>query len=177
MNIMNKIWTNPGICRLIVKLIKKYPLLFIPINNLANILTEWIDNWFMGVYRVLLVCHEGYVYYDLTGNKTVLTLTEACDYIKSEKVDVIPSTSSGYRALDLPGLENILLIEGLKAGVVLQSIGRIARSPHMNIITLSNLSGKRIPVYTKSDKSRKELYQTYYKNCEITESIIYETAL
>ena len=177
MNIMTKIWTDPNICNVIVKLIKKFPLLFIPINNLSSILSEWIDNWFIGKFRILLVCFEGYIYYDIDGKKTKLTLSEACDYIKNGKVDVIPSTSAGYRALDLPGLENILLVEGLKAGVVLQSIGRIARSPHMNIITLQSMSGKKIPVYSKSDTSRKELYQTYYKRCKITESLIYETNL
>ena len=177
MNIMTRIWTDPGICQLIVKLIAKYPLLFIPINNLANILTEWIDNWFLRRFKILLVCHEGYIYYDLNGNKEKLNLSQACDYIRDGKVDVIPSTSSGYRALDLPNLENILLVEGLKAGVVLQSIGRIARSAHMNIITLSSLAGKKIPVYSKSDDSRKELYQTYYKYCNIVESVIYETNL
>jgi ERCC4-related helicase len=104
-------------------------------------------------------------------------LTEACDYIKKGKVDVIPSTSSGYRALDLPKLQNILLVEGLKAGVVLQSIGRIARSDTMNIITLCSMSDKKIPVYSKADQARKEMYQTYYKNCKITEQIIYEYQL
>ena len=92
-------------------------------------------------------------------------------------VDVIPSTSAGYRALDFPNLENIMLIEGLKAGVVLQSIGRIARGDHMNIITLSPLSGKRIPVYSSSDESRKELYQGYYKFCNVTTSTILEDNL
>ena len=176
-NIMTRIWTNPNICSLIVRLIKRFPLLFIPINNLSSILSEWIDNWFLGKFRILLVCHEGYIYYDLDKSKKKLNLTEACDYISRGLVDVIPSTSAGYRALDLPGLENILLVEGLKAGVVLQSIGRIARSPHMNIITLSSITDKKIPVYSKSDVSRKELYQTYYKYCNITESLIYENNL
>ena len=175
--VMNKIWMDHDVCEVIVKTIKRYPLLFIPINNLANILTEWIDNYFKGKFRILLVCGEGYVYYDLKGNRKLLTLTEACDYIGKGKVDVIPSTSSGYRALDLPGLKNILLVEGLKAGVVLQSIGRIARSDTMNIITLCSMSDKRIPIYSKADQARKEMYQTYYKNCKITEQIIYEYQL
>ena len=175
--VMNKIWMDQDVCETIVKVIKRYPLLFIPINNLANILYEWIDNYFVGVFRILLVCGEGYVYYDLKGNRKVLNLTEACDYIKKGKVDVIPSTSSGYRALDLPKLQNILLVEGLKAGVVLQSIGRIARSDTMNIITLCSMSDKKIPVYSKADQARKEMYQTYYKNCKITEQIIYEYQL
>ena len=175
--VMNKIWMDEDICELIVKVVRKFPLLFIPINNLANILTWWIDNYFKGQFRILLVCGEGYVYYDLKGNRKILTLTEACDYIGKGKVDVIPSTSSGYRALDLPKLQNILLVEGLKAGVVLQSIGRIARSDRMNIITLCSMLDKRIPIYSKADQIRKEMYQTYYKNCKITEQIIYEYQL
>ena len=174
---MSQIWTDPGVCAVIKKVIKKFPLTFIPINNLTNVLSEWIDKYFVGTFKVLLVCGEGYIYYDLKGKKTKLDLTTACDYIRDGKVDVIPSTSAGYRALDFPNLENILLIEGLKAGVVLQQIGRIARSQNMNIITLSGISDKKIPVYSKSDESRKELYQTYYKFCNITESVIYENNL
>ena len=177
MKVMTRIWTNPGICRVIVKIAKRFPLLFIPINNLANILTEWIDNWFIGTFRVLLICGEGYLYYDLQGNKTKLTLSEACNYVKAGKVDIVPATSSGYRALDLPLLSNILLVEGLKAGVVLQSIGRIARSDHMNIITLQSLKGKKIPVYSKSDEARKDLYKTYYRHCKIVSSEINEINL
>jgi hypothetical protein len=97
--------------------------------------------------------------------------------VKAGKVDIVPATSSGYRALDLPSLSNILLVEGLKAGVVLQSIGRIARSDHMNIISLKSLRNKRIPVYSKSNEARKDLYQGYYKHCKITESIINEINL
>lgn len=177
LNIMTQIWTNPTMCNFITKLIPKYPKLFIPINNLTNILSDWIENYFIGKFRVLLVCFEGYIYYDLLGNKTNLTLQEACDKIAANEVDVIPSTSSGYRALDFPGIENILLIQGGIGGVVLQAIGRVARGNHMNIITLGTKSGKKVPVYSKGDEKRKELLKNFYKYCNITDSIIYEENL
>lgn len=175
--VMERIWTNSFVCRLITKLIDKFPKLFIPINNLNSILSHWIDNYFIGKYRVLLVCGEGYIYHDLEGNRSKLTLQEACDKIADNEVDVIPSTSSGYRALDFPGIENIFLIEGSIGGVVLQSIGRVARGSHMNIVTLGSKAGKKIPIYTKSDEKRKELFKNYYKTCELTESIIFEEKL
>ena len=121
--VMNQIWKDPGIIEVLIKTIKHFPKAFIPINNLNSILVDWIDNYFIGELRILLVCGEGYIYYDLDGNKTKLTLQEACDYIAQGKVDVIPSTSSGFRALDFPGLESIILISGAVAGVVLQCIG------------------------------------------------------
>lgn len=177
LKIMTQIWTDPGICNLITKLIPKYPKLFIPINNLTDILNDWINNYFIGKFRVLLVCFEGYIYYDLAGNKTKLTLQEACDKIAANEVDVIPSTSSGYRALDFPGIENILLIQGNIGGVVLQAIGRVARGSHMNIISLGTKSGRKVPVYSKGDETRKELLKTYYKYCDMTDSILYEENL
>lgn len=177
MNVMNRIWTDPNVCDLVVKIAKKYPKLFIPINNLNSILSEWIDKYFLGKFRVLLVCGEGYIYYDLQGNKTKLTLQESCDKIKNNEVDIIPSTSSGYRALDFPNLENILLIQGKVAGVVLQSVGRVARGNHMNIITLGSKSKKNIPVFSKGAKGRNEMIHEYYKYCDITDSIIYEENL
>ena len=144
-----------------------YPRIYIPINNLNFIISHWIDNYWIGVFRILLVCGEGYIYYDLNGNKTKLNLTEACEYIKNDKVDVIPSTSSGFRALDFPNLRHIFLISGNIASIVLQCIGRVARGEKMNIVTLEPESGKRIPVYTKGMEQRKELIEKYYRYCEI----------
>ena len=177
MNVMNRIWTDPNVCKLVVKIAERFPKLFIPINNLNSILNEWIDNYFKGKFRVLLVCGEGYIYYDLQGNKSKLTLQESCDKIQNNEVDIIPSTSSGYRALDFPNLENILLIQGKVAGVVLQSVGRVARGNHMNIITLGSKSKKRIPIFSKGSEGRDEMIHGYYKYCDIVDSIIYEEQL
>lgn len=177
MKIMNTIWTTPQVCNLIKKIIRKYPKTFIPINNLTSILSEWINNYFIGEFKILLVCGEGYIYYDLSGNKTKLTLQEACDKISSGEVDVIPSTAAGYRALDFPKLENILLIQGKLAGVVLQAVGRVARNSHMNIITLSTKNSKPIPVFTKGTKERYNMIHEYYKYCKIIDSVILEERL
>lgn len=162
MTVMNKIWTDPGVCNLIVKLAYKYPMMFIPVNNLAEIIMGWINNYFIGKFRILLVCAEGYIYYDINGNKTKLSLTEACDYIKNGVVDIIPSTSSGYRALDLPNLKYVFSLQGNNAGVFLQYVGRI-RAKEMNIISLEPEKSKRIPVYTKGCVERDKMIQEYYK--------------
>ena len=176
--ILTKIWTFPPICELIVKIAKRFKMLFIPINNLNNVIYEWINNYFIrrGL-RTLLICGEGYIYYSLDGSKTKLTLQEACDYIKDGKVDIIPSTSSGYRALDFPGLENILLIQGIVAGIVYQVVGRVARGSHMNIIALEPTLPKRIPVYTKGMEHREEMLKEYYKYCILNDVIINENDL
>lgn len=175
--VMKQIWTDPDVCRTIMKVIKKFPLCFIPINNLTNILYDWIENYWVGTFRVLLVCGEGYIYYDLDGTKTNLTLQESCDYIRDGKVDVIPSTSSGYRALDFPNLENILICAGKLAGVTLQCVGRVARGNHMNIISLEPHSKRKIPVYSKGAKERAELINTYYQFCNLNNRVMDESEL
>lgn len=124
LEIMNGIFMNDEVCKSIIKVCKAYPLTFIPINNLVNIISNWIQNYFIGVFRVLLVSFEGYTYYDLQGNKTEMTLQEACDAIRAGKVDVIPSTSSGFRALDFPNLSNILIFSGKVAGSFIQQVGK-----------------------------------------------------
>lgn len=179
LEILTKIWTFPPVCELIVKIAKKYKMLFIPINNLNNVIYEWINNYFVmqGGLRTLLICGEGYIYYDLQGRITKLSLQEACDYIRDGEVDIIPSTSSGYRALDFPGLENILLIQGIVAGVTLQAIGRVARGSRMNIISLEPKLSKRIPVYTKGFEHRDKMIQEYYKYCIINNITIDEDNL
>ena len=153
---------------------QEFKMLFIPINNLNNVIYEWISNYFVmqGGLRTLLICGDGYMYYDLQGGVTKLNLQEACDYIRNGMVDIIPSTSSGYRALDFPGLENILLIQGIVAGVTLQAIGRVARGSHMNIITLEPKIPKKIPVYTKGFEHRDEMIRGYYKYCIINDITI-----
>lgn len=167
--VMTKIFTNPGVSKVIAKIAKAYPMTFIPINNLHNIIYEWIDNYFMTKFRILLVCGEGYIYYDLLGNRTSLTLQDACDRIKNLEVDVIFSTSSGFRALDFPNLKNILLIQGKIAGSVLQQVGRVARQKEFNIITLEPANGKSLPVHTKSQKIRKNMIKEYYSYCKLNE--------
>ena len=177
LEVMTKIFTNPEVSKTIAKISKAFPLTFIPINNLQNIIYEWIDKYFLGEFRVLLVCGEGYLYYDLNGIKTNLSLQEACDKIKASEVDTIFSTSSGFRALDFPNLKNILLIQGKIAGSVLQQIGRVARQKEFNIITLEPLDGKPLPVHTKSQKIRKDMINEYYSYCKINDKVIYETNL
>lgn len=177
LEVMTKIFTNPEVCKTIVKIATKFPLLFIPINNLQSIINHWIENWFLGKFRVLLVCHQGYLYYDLSGNMTPLTLQEACDKIKAGEVDIIPSTSSGFRALDFPCLRNILIFSGKIAGSVLQSIGRIARQNHMNIISLDPENGGKLPVHTKQQKVREKLIEEYYRYCKISHITLPESGL
>ena len=112
------------------------------------------------------------------GNKTKLkNLEEACEYVRNGMVDIIPSTSSGFRALDLPGLENICLIAGKVAGVTLQTVGRVARGTHMNIISFQPASDKKIPVYSNGMEERDAMLHDYYKYCNITDSMIYEENL
>ena len=177
--IMTKIWTDPEISKLVVKIAKRYPRLYIPINNLTTILNSWINDYWLGIFRILLVCGvgSGYIYYDLAGNKTELTLEEACDYIKNGLVDIIPSTSAGFRALDFPNLESALIISNNMAGQVLQAVGRIARSKHMNIITLDPMFPKKIPVFSKGTDKRDELMREFYKYCKTSSITINENNL
>lgn len=175
--LMTKIWVDPEVSRLVVKIAKRYPKLYIPINNLVSILNEWIENYWKGVFRILLVCGEGYIYYDLNGNTTNLDLQQAWEYINNDLVDIIPSTSAGFRALDLPKLDSALIVSGNMAGQVLQQIGRIARSKHFNIITLDPMLPKRIPVYTKGMETRDDMIRNYYKYCTIQDVIINEDNL
>lgn len=178
LNIMTRIFTDPEVCKVMVKTLKKFPTTYIPMNNLANIISTWIDDYFIGTFRILLICFEGYIYYDLDGSRRKLKdLNEACEYVKNGLVDVIPSTSSGFRALDLPGLENALVLSGKCAGAVLQAIGRVARGTHMNIIGFDTISNRKVPVYTSGMKNRDDMIKNYYKYCNITESVIYETQL
>ena len=176
-SIMNRLWTDDEVCKVVVNLVKTYPKLFIPINNLQGVINEWIDKWFKGRFRILLISGEGYVYYDLNGNRSLLSLQEAEKYINEGMVDVIPSTSSGYRALSFNSLENIFLIQGNIAGVVLQCVGRVARGTHMNIISLDTMFGKKIPVYSKGQEERDNMIKEYYKYGDITESMIPESKL
>ena len=176
-DIMNIIWTNDQIIDVIEKTIRKFPKLFIPINNLATILSKWIDKW-IGKFRILLVCGEGYIYYELDGSKSSLTLDESCDLIQNNYVDVILSTSAGYRALDFPGLTSILLIQGNIAGVVLQCVGRVARGTQSNIISLvPENSNIRIPIYSKGLDMRVDMIKDYYKNCPQEDILITENDL
>ena len=51
---------------------------------------------------------------------------------------------------------------------------RVARGTHMNIISLTTESGKKVPVYSKGAENRDDLIKSYYKYCEITDSVMHE---
>ena len=74
-------------------------------------------------------------------------------------------------------MESIFLIQGKVAGVVLQSVGRVARGTKFNLIGLEPSPEKKIPVYSKGMENRDEMIHTYYKYCNIVDSIIYENNL
>ena len=123
LNVINRIWTSPEVCQVVCKVIKRFPKLFVPLNNLNQVLNYWIDNYFIKKFKVILVCSEGYIYYDIQGNRSKVKLDEACEIIENNEVDVILSTSSGWRALDFPSLNSILLVSNQIAGAVLQAVG------------------------------------------------------
>ena len=177
LEIMAKIFTNQEVSETIVRVVKNYPMTFIPINNLQKIIYTWIEDHFLGKFKILLVCGEGYLYYDLDKNKTNLDLKQACDKIIGGEVSVIFSTSSGFRALDIPNLKHILLIQGKIAGSVLQQIGRVARQKEFDIITLEPLNGKALPVLTKTQKVQKDMIKEYYSYCKINEYTVNEDDL
>lgn len=175
---LTKIWTDPDVCKLIVKIIKKFPRIFIGINELNNVIFEWINNYFIPErLRVLLICSDGYIHYDENGNSNNVTLEEAADLVNNGHIDVIPSTASGFRGIDFNKLENVLLVVGNIASQVCQIAGRAARGSHMNILTIENKSNKLIPCYSKGLGKRRELIQFYYKYCNITDIYINEDNL
>ena len=180
---MNQIWTDPEVCKTICKVIKHFPMLYIPVNSLNGIIEEWIEKYWKRKYRILLICGKGewsktgYIYYDKTGNTKDITLEEACDLCSKGEVDVIPGTSSSFRALDLPGLDNILLISTIIAGQLYQCVGRTSRGSYMNIISLKPFGNRKIPVYTKGMIERDEKLRNYYKYADIQTTEIDEGAL
>lgn len=179
---MNQIWMDDEICKMICRVIDHYPMLYIPINSLNSIIDNWIEKYWKGKYRILLICGKGersktgYIYYDLNGNTTDLTLEECCEKATLGEIDVIPGTSSSFRALDIPKLDNMLLIQSKYAGNLLQQVGRIARGSVMNIITPLPYGKRKIPVYSKGMVERDEMIKGYYKYGEISEIEIEESA-
>ena len=176
--IMSKIWTDPGICNLIVKLVKRYPRFFIPINDLNNIIYNWINNYFIPNHlRILLICYEGYIYYDKDGNQTKMDLMKACEVVESERTDVIVGTSSAYRALSIQKMENMLLTTTVNAGTTLQSLGRCARNKHFRVFSIESKTEKRLPIHTRNSMKRYEMIHDYYKYSQITDIFMDENEL
>ena len=162
----------------IVKLIKKYPSFFIPINDLNNIIYNWIDNYFVpNHFRTLLICYEGYIYYDKDGNQTKMDLIKACEMVESGNTDVIVGTSSTYRALSIQNMPNMLLTTSVRAGSLIQSVGRIARCQHFRVFSIESKSGKRIPIHTRNSMKRYEMIHDYYKYSQITDIFMDENDL
>lgn len=56
-------------------------------------------------------------------------------------------------------------------------VKRVARSSHMNIISIAPKKYARIPVYSKGMKERDTMIKEYYQYCDMTDSVINEENL
>ena len=162
---LRMIFMDYKVCKLIRSISKTEKPILIPFPYL-EVIDFWIEGYFNDM-KVINICSRGYEYYEsgkLISKK--LTLDQVKEFIESDKVDVITGTASVYRALDFRGISNILPLTSKLAGIVIQSIGRIARDTKFKIICIDPTT--KVPMYTGDLNKRKKLIKDYYSDCRIS---------
>lgn len=140
-------------------ILKNTKSLYIPINNLEFI--EGLVDRYKSKYHVVTITGAGYWSSEL-GHVDLDTIKE----LSSEgKIKLLATTSSGYRATDFRGINNILLTLGTQASEVLQYIGRVARQERFSIWYITPGGTWSLPIYTKTNRLQLDLIEEYYEKC------------
>lgn len=162
-DILFQLFTNDNVCKLIAKISRYESPMFIPFQFL-EVIDNWVTNYFNKPSdRVIVICSRGYEYYVGGVLDRYLTLSEVKDELKDGNVTAVLGTSSSYRALDFHGMSNIMLLTSALAGVVIQSVGRIARDNKFNVFYLEPTN--QIQMYSTDLIRRKSLVEGYYSEC------------
>ena len=135
---------------------KSKGIIFAPLNAL-QIIDKWTDYFNKFGVRFLVLSSRGNYYQnEYVSQDRVKYLTD------NNLIDVIFTTASGYRGINIKNIKNILMIvQSTKAGIVLQCIGR-SRSKNTNIYFIDPT--EKIDIYSGKVVSAVKLIQNYYSN-------------
>jgi hypothetical protein len=137
---------------------------FVPINY-TTIIDEWINHF--KDKRLITISSMGYNYYVNGTLQDKFSLEDLKSVVKIGEFDAIFTTASGFSALDLPELTDVVLLAGTMANSIIQYIGRVSRSKEFTI-WYANFDNK-VPSYTNKLNNQLELVKEYYANCNIKE--------
>lgn len=160
--VKDNLYDNPEFIREFNKFMVKYRkgTTFIPINRTQVIenLTPKLDK----SLNILILSSSGYTY-----NGEKLSMNEAKDLVRDNKVDIFFGTRSGYNSIDFPNIKSIfLMLEEKAPNHILQAIGR-SREKEVNIYCLE-FKGE-VPIYSKKLKHQLQMIKDYYKLSKVNE--------
>jgi len=168
------VYGNWKVMKFIERIMRKAGLIFMPINAL-RIIDNYNKNLFKGEgEEVCIISARGIELFtsDAEGDKSMkhITLDELGEKVKSDpNLKLIMGTKTAFSALDLPGLQNIVLISAKLASVVLQCIGRCARGSDIKVYLPSPTTRKMCSSVYNDCETRRSLIMEYYSESNITE--------
>nr|DAT14423.1 MAG TPA: 40S ribosomal protein S3 [Bacteriophage sp.] len=163
-----ELFTDDSFCKLLERICMSQDLIYVPMLRL-QVIDYWIENYFKREeYYVMTICSRGFTVY-CNGEVVAdgLKLNEASYLINEGVINLIVGTKSSYNSLDFPRLNKVVTLYSKTANVVLQTIGRAARSKSFEVHNISTY--KYVPIYTNDSKKRIKLIKDYYKNSNIRE--------
>lgn len=166
--IIYELFTDESFCKLLEKICMSQDLIYVPMLRL-QVIDYWIKNYFKREeYYVMTICSRGFSIYcngELVSDK--LKLSDVSYMINEGMINLIIGTRSSYNSLDFPRLNKVVTLYSKTANVVLQTIGRAARSGSFKVYNISTY--KNIPIYTNDSRKRIKLIKDYYSNSNIKE--------
>ena len=160
-DITNYIFSHREYLRCIDYILKMYGKLFIPINNLEFI--ELLIERYSDKYKIGTITGEGY----WSSDEGMVSLERLKELIAENKIQLLLTSSSGFKGIDFRGMPNALVTLGTKASTVIQYIGRVARQNKFKVFVITPGGQWKLPIYSKHISTQLKLITDYYENCEI----------
>lgn len=136
---------------------------FIPIIY-TSVIRVWLDHF--KEKRIIVLSGEGYLYYEDGELVDDLSIEDLKFLVKSGDFDAVFTTVTGFSAIDVPELTDVVLLSGTAASSVIQYIGRVSRKSEFKIwyATYDNV----VPIYSRNLSAQLDLVKSYYNQCSVT---------
>lgn len=140
---------------------------FIPMFY-TTVIDKWIE-YFVDK-RIVILSGSGYQYYEDGKLVDDLTIEDLKFLVQIGDFDAIFTTVTGFSAIDLPSMMDVVLLSGTQASSVIQYIGRVSRKSEFRIWYATY--SKIVPIYTRNLDEQLKLIDEYYDKCKLTHKIV-----
>lgn len=144
--------------------------LYIPINSLKCI-SKIVHHTNLGG-RSVTITGAGYKIYEHGKYVKDTDLKHVKSMLANNEIQLILGTISSFRALDLVGLDGVLINFGRATSVVIQYLGRASRGNEMHAWFIYP-ENNRNNVYTKALDRNMQLTADYYRHCKVKYDEVY----
>jgi hypothetical protein len=150
-----------------LRFVMKHCKPFIPIFY-TTVIDKWLE--YFRDKRIIVLSGSGYTYYENGEYVDDMNIEDLKFITSMGDFDAIFTTVTGFSAIDLPSMMDVVLLSGTQASSVIQYIGRVSRKREFRIWYAEY--SKTVPIYSNNLSEQLNLIRSYYDQCKLTQKIM-----